>query len=436
MSQKYPGDLPRPSSSPAPSRRQHFITLAGAGVGNMLEWFDWNVYATFSMYFAATIFNPKDETAAFLSSLAVFAVGFVARPFGGLVFGRYADRVGRKKALMLAVILASLGSLIIACCPTYAQVGWGAAVVLLVARLLQGFAHGGELPSAQTFLAEKAPKEHRGLWSSAVYFTGTSGTVLGMLLGLICQTTLTQHELRAWAWRIPFALGAVLGLIAFWIRVNISETEAFTTAKRSGRTQRHAFLTTVRANWRQLLATVGLTCGGTVFFYVWSVATPGYATKTLHFAPRQALWASIIGNLVLIAMLPFWGWLSDQIGRRPVLLIADIGALLGFIPAHMLIHDRFWQLALAISLMLGVFSANVAVSPATYAELFPTNVRASGMGLPYALTVALCGGTAPYLMSALAAHRGWFQGWVAVLLIVTICTTIAIPETKGKDLRH
>lgn len=423
------------TAAPPSSKPSVLTTLLGTGVGNMMEWFDWNVYSTFSIYFSTQVFSSKDEKSAFLNTLAVFAVGFIARPFGGLLFGWLADRIGRKRSLEIAVILASVGSLLIAICPTYAQWGWAASLVLVTARIIQGLAHGGEMPSAQTYLSEEAPRNHRGLWSSIIYVTGTLGLVIGMLIGLIEQTVLGQAQLNSWGWRVPFAIGAVLGLFALWIRTRLEETEAFEEAKEEGKTDIKEFFTGAVKHWPQALQVIGMTCGLTCAYYVWSVATTSHAVKDLHFHAQDAFWASIIGNVFMAILLPFWGMLSDRIGRKPLLLFSMLGGFILFVPMQLLIKDQFWQLTLAICVMLFVLSANLAIAPAVYAEMFPTHVRASGMGLPYALTIAAFGGTAPLLISAWGDHPWYFRIWTLALLAISGLTILTMRETKGIDLR-
>ncbi len=195
-----------------PSARR---TLISTGIGNAAEWYDWAIYATFAPYFSKQLFNPADPTSAILSTLAIFAVGFVARPFGGFVFGWVGDRFGRKNAMTMTVAMAAVGSLLIGIAPTFAAVGAFASLLLLVARLIQGLAHGGELPSSQTYLAEMAPREKRGFWATLIYFSGTLGNMLGALLGAILAALLPKAEMAAWGWRLPFILGALMACTAW-----------------------------------------------------------------------------------------------------------------------------------------------------------------------------------------------------------------------------
>lgn len=418
-----------------PPKQSSFKTLLGTGVGNALEWYDWNVYASFAVYFSTQVFNKEDPQSAFLQTMAVFAVGFIARPFGGFVFGWLGDRIGRKHALSLAVICASLGSLIIAVCPTYEQVGWIASALLLVGRLIQGLSHGGELPSAQTYLAEHAPRERRGLFASSIYVTGTLGLIFGLVLGLILQTTLTPEQMDAWGWRIPFAVGAVLGFVALWIRSSMEESEVFEEYKEANKDvkKENVFLS-VAKNWRTGLKVILMTAGLTVAYYIWSVMMASLASSSFGYEKSDSFAASLIGNIVFILALPVWGIVSDKIGRRPSMLIALIGSGVLYFPMfNLLSGGEFWQLATAISVQLILLAGFLSHAPATYAEMFPTDQRASGFGIPYALCIAAFGGTAGYVLTWLG-DPNQFAIYSIVLLAISSITVLTLKETKGKDL--
>lgn len=426
------------STSTTPRRQSPLKTLAGTGVGNALEWFDWNVYATFAVYFSTQVFNNDDPTSAFLSTMAVFAVGFVARPFGGFLFGWLADRIGRKESLAVAVMCASLGSILIAITPTYESVGWIASAILVIARLIQGLAHGGELPSAQTYLAEHAPREHRGLWASSIYVTGTLGILVGMVFGLVLEVSLTEEQLLSWGWRIPFAAGAVLGLTALWMRLHMDESEVFEAEKeRAASTEQKKtnIFVSVAKNWTTALKVVGMTAGLTVGYYVWSVTMPSLAQKSFGFSAYDAFTGSIIGNVVFIIALVFWGWVSDRWGRKPTMLIAMLGCAVLYLP---LVHyveaqQTMVALILAISVQLFLLAGFLGHAPATYAEMFTTDQRASGFGIPYALTIAIFGGTAGMIMTWMgnATH---FAIYSIILLVISAITILTLKETKGMDL--
>lgn len=430
-----------PVSNPvtaSPARAQSKTkTLLGTGIGNALEWYDWNVYASFAIYFSTQLFNAKDPKSALLSTLAVFAVGFVARPFGGVVFGWLGDRVGRKHSLTLAVVAASLGSLLIAVCPTYERVGWLASLILLLARLVQGLAHGGEMPSAQTYLAEHAPRERRGLFASSIYVTGTAGLIVGLLMGLLLQTTLTDDQMAAWGWRVPFAVGAVLGLIALWIRSSMEESEVFEEHKASvatGAVAKHNIFGQVFKNWRVGLQVIGMTCGLTVAYYIWSVSMASVAQSSFNFSASDAFTASLIGNVVFIVALPFWGIAADKIGRKPSMLIALIGSAVLYFPMlWLLAGGQQWQLTLAISIQLVFLAGFLSHAPAAYAEMFPTNQRTAGFGIYYAIAIAAFGGTAPYVLTWMGSNT-MFAWYSIILLVISVITILTLPETKGKDL--
>lgn len=429
----------RASSSPPATRtskQSTFKTIAGTGVGNALEWYDWNVYATFAVFFSTQVFNNDDPASAFLATMAVFAVGFVARPFGGFVFGWLADRIGRKESLTVAVLGASLGSLIIALTPTYASVGWVASAILVTARLIQGLAHGGELPSAQTYLAEHAPHDKRGFWASSIYVTGTLGILTGMVMGLVLETSLTEDQMLAWGWRIPFIVGAVLGLFALWMRLKMDESEVFEAAKEGREIKENVFVS-VAKNWRTALQVIGMTCGLTVSYYVWAVTMPSLAQKSFGYTPTDAFTATIVSNIIFIAALPMWGIVSDKIGRKPTMLIALLGSAITYIPLVKWIESSHTVgvLIAAISLQLIFLAAFLGHAPATYAEMFSTEQRASGFGIPYAIAIAAFGGTAAAIMTWMG-DTYQFAIYSIVLLLVSSATILTLPETKGKDLHH
>lgn len=421
-----------------PSARR---TLVSTGIGNAAEWYDWAIYATFAPFFSKELFNPADATSAILSTLAIFAVGFVARPFGGFVFGWIGDRLGRKTSMTLAVGLASVGSLLIGIAPTFGAVGAVASLVLLVARLIQGLAHGGELPSSQTYLSEMAPRERRGFWSTLIYFSGTLGIVAGTLMGAVLTGVLSKAQMAAFGWRIPFIVGAVIGLYGLVMRARMPETEAFegikgeAEAAREGRAP--SLWKSIVEHRKQAFQVIGMTVGLTVIYYLWAVVAPTYAATSLKIDAGQALWAGIAANLVFLAALPFWGKLSDRIGRKPVLIMGAAGSALLHFPMTWLLRDSAWQLAVSMSVMLFFIAAGAAIAPAAYAELFPAHIRTVGVGVPYSICVAAFGGTAPYLQTLFTdvVKQPWlFNGYAVALIVVSILVVLGLPETKGKDL--
>lgn len=415
-------------------------SLVAVALGHALEWYDWGVYAIFVPFFASQFFDAADDVSAVLSSLAVFAVGFVARPVGGFVVGALADRVGRTPMMALTVGGMALGSLLIAVSPTYAQIGIGASAILLLGRILQGLSTGGELPTAQTYLAELAPSGRRGRWSSVIYVASVGGNTVGVLLGVVLTLTLTQAQMTEFGWRIPFLLGAVLGVASWWLRRHLHESTAFAAEKEKDGDRRtvpesSSFGTLVRHR-RRVLQVLGLTVGPTVAYYAWVVAMPSYAISSLGVPSTTAYLTGVAASLIMMASLPLWGALSDRIGRRPVLLFGAGGGAVAVAALQGLLGSGMWRLGAVMTVVALLLGATVAILPAVYAEMFPTRVRTSGMAMPYSVAVALFGGTAPYLQTWLGTAVGpaAFAWYTTALLLVTAITVVTLRETRGASL--
>lgn len=427
--------------SHATSSARHSRTILAVGLGHALEWYDWGIYATFVPFFAGQFFKSSDAVSAVLSSLAVFAVGFLARPLGGLLIGRLSDRMGRKPMMVLTIGGMAGASLIIGVAPTYATIGIGASVILLLARIVQGLATGGELPSAQTYLSEMAPAEQRGRWSSVIYISSVGGNTIGVLLGLVLTVCLSHDEMTSYGWRIPFLVGSLFGVVALWIRRSLVETDAFMNQE-VGRDTSVAAGRPV-SQWpqiwlhrRQAFQVVGMSVGLTVVYYSWVIAAPAHAINAFDMDPTRALLAGVVSSLVLIVSLPLWGTFSDRVGRRPVLLIGTAGTAVAMFPLQALVRDSAWQLGAAMTIAMLLMGAALSVLPAAYAEIFPTGIRTLGLAVPYSIAVALFGGTAPYLQEWVGNNvgRSAFTGYVVLLLLVSALTIWALPETRGTNL--
>ncbi|HBO54952.1 MAG TPA: MFS transporter [Janibacter terrae] len=426
-----------PTTAPATPQQSRAKTVVGTGVGNALEWFDWGIFAIFSPFFATQFFNPDDPVSAFLSTLIVFAVGFAARPFGGFLFGWISDRRGRKFAMAATVGAAALGSILIAVAPTYGQIGVFASLVLVLARLIQGLAHGGELPSAQTYVSEFADNHNRGLWASLIYVSGTLGNVLGVLVGVVLTGMLSTADMQSYGWRIPFVIGGLFGIYALVMRSRMHETvhfEAEIEPTADGGPSLWSEIWTHRASAAKV---IGLTVGLTIAFYTWAIAAPAHAIATLGIDAQHALWAGVVANLVFIAILPAWGALSDRIGRKPVFMASALGMAAVSFPLNSYLQDSAVQLAVSMIVALVFVAAAAAILPAVFAEMFPTRIRTIGVGIPYSIAVALFGGTAPYLQAWMGKEIGpnAFVTYSVAMLLVSAAVVLTMKETKGTDLR-
>lgn len=413
--------------------------IFGAGAGNALEWYDWSVYAIFAPFFATQFFDSTDALSATLSTLAIFAVGFLMRPLGGMFFGWYADRHGRRNAMVLSMLITAAGSLLIAVSPTYEVIGIAASLVLVVARLGQGFGLGGEIGASHTYLGEAAPPARRGLWSSSMYVAVTTGVLFATIEAAVLTGLLSTEAMGSWGWRIPFAIGALLALWALYLRRGLSETETFTKNRDTKEMTLQDRPRLMQDIWREranMLRIIGLTCGGTVAYYAWGISAPGYAIAVKGIEPTNALWAGVCAQLVYIIALPIWGAVSDRIGRRPTLMVFALGFIVLSFPLSWLIRDAAWQLGVAMGIALAIHASAAALLPAVFSELFPTRVRAVGMAVPYSIAVALFGGTAPYLQTWLGSRGlSWmFTAYVMVLCAGTLVTVLKMPETRAKEL--
>jgi MHS family alpha-ketoglutarate permease-like MFS transporter len=411
------------------ARRSVFATL----LGNLLEWYDWQAYAIFAGFFAGQFFAAGSGVSSLLGTLAIFAVGFFFRPLGGLLIAGFTDRVGRRGGLVLSVLLMAVGSLVIAVCPTHAQIGAAAPVLLLLARILQGLSTGGEFAASASYLTEMAPVRRRGLVGSLFYVSNVFGTLIATVLGSVLVSAFGVDAMREWGWRVPFAVGALLALVALYLRARLVETPAFTGQRR--RPERP----TVRAfrdHPRAVARVVGFTVGGTVAYYTFAVYLPSYAQQAKGVPTASAFWASIAAQLVLIVILPVCGALSDRFGRKPPLLFFGLGFTLLSVPLFALLSSSGWSLFVVMTVGLVLFAGYGAVAPVAMAELFPTSVRTAGVGLPYALTVAVFGGTAPYLVTELsqAGHGAVFPWYLAATCLVSLVVYAFTRETRRVDL--
>ncbi len=422
------------SSATVDARRRQLRSVFGGSVGNLVEWYDWYTYSAFAIYFAHSFFPEGNQTAKLLNVAAIFAVGFLVRPIGGWIMGRYADRRGRKAALTLSVLLMCAGSLMIALTPGYATIGIAAPILLVIARVLQGFSVGGEYGTSATYMSEIASKEHRGFYSGILYVTLVMGQLLALAVLLLLQFVfLTAEELDAWGWRIPFFIGAIAALVALWLRRNLSETESFAKGQKENR--KHAGQVRVLLQHpRETLTVIGLTMGGTLFFYVFTNYMQKFLVNTVGLTKGESTLVSAGSLFIFMLLQPVMGALSDRIGRRPMLITFGVIALFTTLPllkALEATNDAWVAFALV---MTGLFISSFysSISAVVKAELFPVEIRALGVGLPYAIAVSLFGGTAEYiaLWFKSIGHESLFYWYVTGCVFISLLVYTFMNETQ------
>jgi MHS family alpha-ketoglutarate permease-like MFS transporter len=411
--------------------------IMGGSIGNLVEWYDWYAYSAFSLYFAGSFFPDSNPTVQLLNTAGIFAVGFLMRPIGGYIFGKLADNRGRKVAMTLSVLLMSFGSLLIACLPGYASIGIAAPILLLLARLLQGLSVGGEYGTSATYLSEVATKERRGFYSSFQYVTLIGGQLLALGLQLILQKIfLTDEEMHIWGWRIPFVIGAVLSLVALYLRANLHETEAF--KNKDGVIKKEGSLRELLKHPRAIAVVVGLTLGGTLAFYTYTTYMQKFLVNTVGLTKDQSTVLTFCSLLLFALMQPLFGAISDKVGRKPLLISFGV---LGTICTYPLLTALSQTTGMwgAFGLLMGallIVSGYTSINAVVKAELFPVEVRALGVGLPYSLTVAIFGGTAEYLAlwSKNAGHESYYYWYVTICIFISLIVYINMQDTKHTSL--
>jgi len=420
-------------------QRRRLINIVGGSAGNLVEWFDWYVYAAFALYFAPSFFPEGDQTAQLMSTAAVFAVGFVMRPIGAWVMGIYADHRGRKAGLTLSVSLMCLGSLAIACSPTYAQAGLLSPAVLVVARMVQGLSLGGEYGSSAVYLSEMAGERRRGFWSSFQYVTLIAGQLFALALLLVLQAVMGEAELEAWGWRIAFAAGAVLAVVVFFIRRRLTETSSYERVAALGEERRKSSAgNLILDHPREALLVMALTAGGTLAFYTYTTYMQKYLANTVGFDRGTASRIMTLALAIFILIQPLAGLLSDRIGRKPVMIFFGAAGVVFTYPIFTALEtakDPATAFALVMASLV-IVTGYTSINAVVKAELFPGHIRALGVALPYAIANTIFGGTAEYVALALknAGHERWFYGYVSVVIGLSLITYTTMRDTKRTSL--
>ncbi|WP_333808509.1 MFS transporter [Phenylobacterium sp.] len=412
------------------AERSRLRSILAGSAGNMVETFDWFVYAAFALYFAPIFFPKGDQTAQLLGSAAVYAVGFLARPFGAWIMGLYGDRAGRRAAMILAVGLMCLGSLIIGLCPGYAQIGLAAPAILVLARILQGVSMGGEYGASATYLSEMAARDRRGFWSGIFYSTLMSGQLLALLLLLALTAVLPPEAMNAWGWRVAFIVGALMATAVLLMRRGMDETPSF-KARDGSRTATWRLVT---EHPRETLMVFGLTAGGTLAYYTFGTYMQKFLVNTSGFSRDQSNLITTAALACFVLMQPLSGALSDRFGRRALLLAFGIGGVAMTWPVLSTLAETREPLT-AFLLVLGslaVVSGYTSVSAIVKAEMFPTEIRALGVALPYAIANALFGGTAEFIALSFkqAGFEPGFYIYVTAVTGVSLVTYLFMPDTR------
>jgi MHS family alpha-ketoglutarate permease-like MFS transporter len=399
-------------------------------VGNLVEWYDFYCYSAFSLYFAKSFFPSEDPVARALSTAGIFALGFFIRPVGGWLFGYVGDAMGRRRSLMVSVLLMCFGSLAIAVTPGYASIGAGAPIILMTARLLQGLSLGGEYGASATYLSEIANGKWRGFTASFQYVTLIGGQLTALLVLFVLQYfLLTDAQLRAWGWRVGFAIGAVLALVALVMRLTLMETDAF--LRLAPEKRKASKLHELLRHWREALIVIGLTMGGTLLFYVYTVYMQKFLKLSVGLNDIQTTAVSAASLIFAMALQPIYGAISDRVGRRPLLIGFAVLGTIGTVPLMTAIShaqgpwEAFFLIALAWLIVSGYTSINAIVK----AELFPAAIRATGVGLPYAIAVSLFGGSAEWI-ALWFKSEGMESGFYWYATAVVACTLIVVVRMR------
>jgi MHS family alpha-ketoglutarate permease-like MFS transporter len=417
-----------------PQTTSHRIkSIIGGSLGNLVEWYDWYVYSAFTLYFAGAFFPTDNPTVQLLNTTGIFAVGFLMRPIGGWVMGTYADKHGRKAALTASVLLMSVGSFIIAIIPGYKQIGIAAPIILLLARMIQGLSVGGEYGTSATYLSEMAGRKRRGFYSSFQYVTLIAGQLIALgVLVLLQQVFLTEKQLHAWGWRIPFAIGAVLAVSVMYLRRSMQESVSLANHPQPISTR--GTLRELAKHPKAVFTVVGLTLGGTVAFYTFTTYMQKFLVITSGFSKSTATLISALTLVVFMLLQPVFGLLSDRIGRKPLLIAFGICGTIATVPILIALgHTKeFWIAFTLIMCALIIISGYTAINAVVKAELFPSHVRALGVGFPYGLAVSLFGGTAEPLALVFKNdnHQEWFYWYVTLCILVSLVVYVTMKDTK------
>ncbi len=440
-------DLSSPQQTAAPSGKKplnntndnnisakRLKAIIGGSIGNLVEWYDWYAFSAFAIYFSPMFFPKENNTVQLMNTAGIFALGFLMRPIGSWMFGRVADRIGRKQSMTLSVLLMSLGSLMIAFVPTYQHIGIMAPAILLTARLLQGLSVGGEYGVSATYLSEMATKNRRGFYSSFQYVTLIGGQLIALGIQLLLQKLiLTEEQLVSWGWRIPFIIGAILSIVALYLRKNLEETKAFEAQKNKSDEERGTIKALLK-HPKAVLTVVGLTMGGTLAYYTYTTYMQKFLVNTAHFTKAQSTLICFSSLFIIACLQPVFGIISDRIGRRPLLIGFGIFGSLCTVPLLTILSltTSVWAAFFLVFAALIIVSGYTSINAIVKAELFPAEVRALGVGLPYALTVSIFGGSAEYFALWIKdrGHESYYFWYISICVFISLLVYLFMKDTR------
>ncbi|MFD4132762.1 MFS transporter [Streptomyces goshikiensis] len=429
------------SAAPSPSSGSIRRVVAASLIGTTIEWYDFFLYGTAAaLVFNKLFFPTSDPLTGTLIAFVTYAIGFLARPLGGVVFGHFGDRVGRKKLLVLSLLMMGGATFAMGLLPTHASIGVGAPILLTVLRLVQGFALGGEWGGAVLIVSEHGGDRHRGFWASWPQSGAPGGNLLATGVLALLAAVQSDAAFLAWGWRVPFLLSGVLVVVGLWIRLSVSESPVFLAARaaRQGRRDEAPVVQVFRRSWRQVLTAVGARFGENISYYVLTSFLLVYVTAHLGLPKSIALNAVLIGSAVHFVTIPAWGALSDRIGRRPVTLIGSVGmAVWAFAFFALVDSESFVVITAAVTAGLLLHGAMYGPQAAFISELFDTEVRYSGASMGSQLASIVAGALAPIVaVELLRDHGSSFPVslYLCAAAVVTTLTVAFARETRGRDL--
>jgi len=419
---------PRPGGIDASTRRR---VIGASFIGNFVEWFDYAVYGYLAATIATAFFPEADKQTGLLLTFGLFAVSFFVRPLGGFIWGHIGDKVGRKNALSLSILIMSAATFAIALIPGYGTIGIWAPISLLVVRVVQGFSAAGEYAGASAFLVEYAPPNRRGIYAAVVPASTAAGLLLGSLIAALLSITLSADQMHEWGWRLPFLLAAPMGLIGRYIRVKLEDTPAFLALEKEDDVIKAPVTALFRNHWKSLLLAVGAVLLNAVGFYVILSYMPTYLSEELGFGATESFVATTIALLTYIGFIFLTGLASDRFGRKKVLISASVLFIFLTVPAFMLLDTGNFVVILLVQVLLGaMLTLNDGTLPSFLAELFPTKVRYSGFAVSFNLSNAIFGGTAPFVATLLIATSGSKLAPGFYLMAAAVVSLIAVACAK------